>query len=399
MASLNNPAGPLHDDAPFSQAVRHERLLGQRVRILEMIVQDRPITETLSAIARSSEELQPASTAGITILDQVGGYFERAVFPSLPPAFASILIGQPVTPPYVGSCAASICERGPVTSLDLRDDGRFDRQWREGYLSHGIRSIQSRPALASDGTPLGAFALGFHEPADIGRWNENVMAWGAKLTGLALQHQRGHDRYELGIGEAEHRLRNVLTVVGAISQLTLRGTSEMEGARQLFERRLVALARSSALGNDQVDLHGILRQTLAPFRDGHDVEIAGPPLALSIDASISLALAIHELATNAAKYGSLSLPSGQLCVEWEIVRGDAAQELFRMHWIESKGPPVQPPDRSGFGRNLIEKSLAHSIGAKVTSDFDHDGFRCTILAPFTDKIGVVASEPARRELP
>ena len=98
-------------------------------------------------------------------------------------------------------------------------------------------------------------------------------------------------------------------------------------------------------------------------------------------------MAAHELATNAAKYGALSIPSGKLSIKWDIRTAPGEGQAFTLNWTETGGPKVQPPTRRGFGVQAIEKLLAQDIDGKATLAFAPEGLSCSIEAPFTEKLG------------
>ena len=123
----------------------------------------------------------------------------------------------------------------------------------------------------------------------------------------------------------------------------------------------------------------VVRTEMRPYAEDADSElvIEGPPVELAPNDALSFGLAIHELATNAAKYGALSVPGGKVTVSWDLLRDD----LARIDWVESGGPPV-PTDRArGFGTELIEKIVAHELRNPVKLDFEPEGVRCTMDVP------------------
>jgi two-component sensor histidine kinase len=99
-----------------------------------------------------------------------------------------------------------------------------------------------------------------------------------------------------------------------------------------------------------------------------------------------MSLAIHELATNAVKYGALSTTEGSVRIDWSI-KQDGTERTFEFRWLERNGPRVSPPARRGFGTTVIEKSLASAFEGKISLDYAPDGFSCTVVAPFTDQLG------------
>jgi two-component sensor histidine kinase len=120
---------------------------------------------------------------------------------------------------------------------------------------------------------------------------------------------------------------------------------------------------------------------LAPHDSGNRIQIAGPGLNLHAQSALSLALTLHELATNAAKYGALSNPTGQVEVTWDV-REQEAGRILRLRWEEKGGPPVTEPTRKGFGSRLIERSLGAEAGGQAQIEFAPTGLVCTIETPF-----------------
>ena len=110
-------------------------------------------------------------------------------------------------------------------------------------------------------------------------------------------------------------------------------------------------------------------------------------------------MAVHELASNAAKYGALSTTAGRLAVKWKVARGSAGERALTLVWTEAEGPPVRPPARRGFGTTLIERALTHELDAEVRREFLPAGLRCTLAIPLTEEVGrarAAAEEAADR---
>ena len=125
-------------------------------------------------------------------------------------------------------------------------------------------------------------------------------------------------------------------------------------------------------------LEDIVREAVAPYRDHHRdrLQARGPAVWLPPRHALAFAMAVHELCTNAVKYGALSGPEGEVAIEWTMQEGS-----LRLHWAESGGPAVVPPARRGFGSRLIERGLRHEIGGHVELSFAPGGVTCTIEAP------------------
>jgi two-component sensor histidine kinase len=128
----------------------------------------------------------------------------------------------------------------------------------------------------------------------------------------------------------------------------------------------------------------VLNNELEPYQDGmrQRIRLRGPRINLQPSAVLALGLAVHELATNAVKYGSLSVPDGRVHVMWAVTAGTDEPALL-VEWVESGGPPVRKPERQGFGTRLIQRGLAQQLGGEIKLDFAPAGIRCVITFPMT----------------
>ena len=183
--------------------------------------------------------------------------------------------------------------------------------------------------------------------------------------------------------ELNHRVKNTLANVLSIAALTRRGASNLDEFNESLTARIRALSATHDLLSQtdwsNAPLGEIVRSELAPYITGQagHVEMSGPEIKLAPNDAMSLGLAIHELATNAAKYGALSTPSGRIHVHWALVNADEAE----LHWREEGGPPVTEPSKRGFGRDLIEKIVAHELRSEVNLQFLPGGVECRLRVP------------------
>lgn len=191
------------------------------------------------------------------------------------------------------------------------------------------------------------------------------------------ERKRSEDQRTLLINELNHRVKNTLATVQSLAAQTLRNTERSADARELFESRLAALSRAHDTLTDEnwesVGLVDVVQRALEPFRTTRDrLRADGPEVRLSPKQGLALAMALHELSTNAAKYGAISNATGLVQIDWsvELVRG--GKEL-KIVWAESGGPPVSPPKRRGFGSRLIQQGLAHDLGGVATIEFRPEG--------------------------
>ncbi len=186
--------------------------------------------------------------------------------------------------------------------------------------------------------------------------------------------------------ELTHRSKNLLAVIQAMARQTARHAGTFEGFIDQFSARLQALAASHDL-LVQESWHGaslseLVRSQLGHYldREGSQVSVEGPALLLKPEAAQSLGLAIHELATNAAKYGGLSVPSGRVSIDWRLLPANEGDGVEVM-WTETGGPSVAAPRQRGFGSLVIERNLARSLEADIKLEFPPEGARCRMLIP------------------
>lgn len=193
------------------------------------------------------------------------------------------------------------------------------------------------------------------------------------------------------IEELNHRVKNTLATVQSIVWQALRTTSEPAEIRAAIESRLFAMSRSHDLLTQQswhsASMLDIAHDALAPFsvKDGDKDRIViglGEDVRIAPKMALALGIALNELATNAAKYGSLSNAAGRLLVQWTIIREPSGQRLA-ISWAESDGPAVSAPKRKGFGSQVLERGLAMEIDAEVSLNYAPSGLQCSIDIPLT----------------
>ena len=178
--------------------------------------------------------------------------------------------------------------------------------------------------------------------------------------------------------EAEHRSKNLLA--NAMATVNLSQSSSPEGLKEVIAGRIQALANVCSLFAESrwigAEVSAIVTQELAPYSDGKRTFIDGPQTLLAPDAAQAVAVALHELATNAAKYGALSSPDGHVRLEWS----HAAAGSLRLRWMETGGPVAQEPTRTGFGTRIVEQMIVQQKG-KVRFDWRKEGLVCEITLP------------------
>ena len=239
----------------------------------------------------------------------------------------------------------------------------------------------------------------------LGRWVE-VDIHPAPDGGLSVAfrdingRRLAEERQRLLVAELTHRIKNTLALVLAVADQTRRAVSSPDAFHAVFRDRLAALARAhDALrrdGETGTTLEAVAREALAPYGAGRAgavaprvVVVGGPEVRLSSGAAVALGMAFHELATNAAKHGALSVPGGRVRLSWDEAEADAdGARWHEVLWEEAGGPSIpEPPSRRGFGTRLLERGLAAQIGGAVSLDFAATGLRCRIRLPADDRHG------------
>lgn len=228
--------------------------------------------------------------------------------------------------------------------------------------------------------------------ADTGeeRWlqsNGTVIAGsasqGARFVGVSFditERKRAESHQQLLIDELNHRVKNTLGIVQSIAQQSIKKGGSPQQMTQSFEGRLTALSAVHNLLTTEcwqpTAIHDLVTASLRPLARAEQIAIAGPALVLNTKTAITLGLALHELATNAIKYGALSAAEGSVQIWWKI---DGKREL-ELCWIESNGPPVHQPEREGFGMRMIKRGLAAEFRGSVEMTFDPKGLICRLTA-------------------
>jgi two-component sensor histidine kinase len=250
----------------------------------------------------------------------------------------------------------------------------------------GLRVIQrpvDRLLSVSDAWQDGDLGARTGISAGPGEFRTLAAALDAMMDALQqreAERQQASAQRALLARELSHRAKNTLALVQAIASQTFLGTDADRTRR--FSERLVALAGSFdllvAADWAGAGLHDTIEAAVRPHRTGDLVRfsIGGPDAALPAQAVVGLSLALHELATNAAKYGALSVPGGRVTIRWSLQEGPPPRIV--LVWSESGGPPVVPPDRRGFGSKLMRRILPPHLHPSVDVDFAPDGVKATI---------------------
>jgi PAS domain S-box-containing protein len=214
------------------------------------------------------------------------------------------------------------------------------------------------------------------------------------------ERKAAESRQKLLIDELNHRVKNTLATVQSLASQSARGALTPEAFRERFEGRLIALSKA----HDQLTLHHwesaelreLLSASLAPYGGaGERVVLRGEDVVLRPRAVLTLAMAFHELTTNAVKYGALAVPGGRVEIRWQPARSKSdGKPVLRIEWEEKDGPPVSEPERRSFGTTLIERGVAGDLDGGAELAFAPGGVRCAIEIPLaTATVHVDPAQP------
>lgn len=248
----------------------------------------------------------------------------------------------------------------------------FGEQWsgaREGYTTE-------KRYVRKDGA-----VIWVELAASLVRSERGSETFGVRIVREITASKRSEERQRLLLNELNHRVKNTLAVVQSLAHQTFKGGAVPPVLLRSFEGRLAALAAAHNLLMEQnweaTPLRHAARAALAPFETAQQrISIDGPEILVNSAATVTLTLALHELATNAVKYGALSNDGGYVRLRW-CVNGD----ILKMVWREFGGPPAKAPSKSGFGTRLLERGVAGEVAGTVRIEFGEGGVVCTIAAP------------------
>ncbi|MGH8176020.1 MAG: chemotaxis protein CheB [Steroidobacter sp.] len=193
------------------------------------------------------------------------------------------------------------------------------------------------------------------------------------------------------VSELNHRVRNMLQVVIGLANQTLHRSAGLKEFERAFMGRMQALARAYELlsrdGWHKVSMEELMQSQLSAFgSEGARYNAAGEDVELTSNAALALGLVVYELGTNATKYGALSAPEGRVDVNWRMEKVDGSGRHLVIRWIESGGPAVKEPTRSGFGSELVKRQLKHELRGNAEMEFHENGLQVTLTVPATGSL-------------
>jgi len=384
------------------------RWLGQRLRDREFVGQNALTIADRDGVILAREP-KPEAFVGTKIPDR----FQSLVHADKPGTLE--VTSQDGTQRIIGYSPATVSPVGLYISAGISTADAYKAIDRTSFVSLTVTVLGLAAAylvawLTSKQLihqPVGRLVttLSAWRAGDIGaRTGMNVRAGEFGLVGQAIddfmdelvasraQRQMAERQRELLVGELDHRVKNILAMVQAVARQTFRSKELTADAVQAFDQRLATMgAAHQLLMKDEwqaVKLGDLVATTIKPFnRSGmSQFSLSGPEIVVPAKAALALAMALHELCTNAVKYGALSVSEGKVNMVWYVATpAEQTAPLFQFRWTETDGPPVYTPQRSGFGSKMIERALAAELGATVIVEYPTTGLVCMVTGPF-DKI-------------
>ncbi len=328
--------------------------------------------EAEAAIRDSERRLRLAATAaniGTWDLDPVAGTLKwddrcKALF-GLPPD-AEITYNIWLAGLHPEDCEAA--DRAVQDALSPEGSGSFSITYR----TIGIQDRQLR-WISANGRAV-------FEPHGESRRAVRFIGTVIDIT----ERKRAEQHQRLLIDELSHRAKNLLAIIQSVAQQSFKGAREPADMLRAFEGRLGALAAAHGILTRQkweaAPIRRIICDTITAVKADDDrLQLDGPDLMVPPKTGVSLAMAVHELVTNAVKYGSFSNEHGRVLIKWRVDEG-----RLKLAWREEGGPPVVAPERRGFGSRMIERGLAAELGGAVRIDFRPEGVVCTVDAPMPE---------------
>jgi len=370
---------PISDNNPFVELWSATKLLDLSARL----VASPDLQSAVETVLAAALSLRGADFGIVQLFNDEERALEIAAHRGFDPEFLKAF--RRVSAEDTVTCGRALRERRTVSIFDLEAED-WNVPHRAVVERAGYRAVQSTPLIAASGELVGVLSTFFrkpHRPSLIETQMIELYAQEAAEIIIRSRNEaslrRSDERQRLLIRELNHRFKNMLMVIEAISRQTAKSAASPEDFADALAGRLRAIGRAQALltqsGGRETDLLTLIREQLLLSTQEDRIACNGPEVPLQARDALDLGLLLHELGTNARKYGALSNDSGCISVKWSLLPGDKPQVLS-LHWTERGGPPVRTPTGTGFGSKLI-RHLSNSGGGDAQIRFDPDGVACS----------------------
>jgi len=383
MDFVNLPSG-------LSDLVIAEREILTRVAIggpLQDVLRDIILTVEKPTNGEMLASVLLVSDDGLTLIEGAA--------PSLPSSYNAAVNGIPVAV-GVGSCGTAAAKAQPVIVTDIETDPLW-ADYRDLAIGHGLRACWSMPILASDGKVLGTFANYYREAKQPSARDLEIISMVTRSTAIAIERHRNEQAKAkaeevrlLLLRELNHRVKNIFALMDSLLYMSAKQATDVDDYARAVRGRLSALGRAHELVQPgllenpetaesvDVPLSQVIDTILSPYtRDASaTIRVTGPAdTKISARSITSMALILHELATNAAKYGALASAEGVLTVEW------TEDTTLHLVWSERGSTIIPAPKRSGFGSRLISTSIKGHFGGSIDFDWKQNGVDVRLSIP------------------
>jgi two-component sensor histidine kinase len=366
-------------DMGYDVKLNHEaRELRRLAALADYDVLDTPSERDFDEVAELASEICETPIAVVNLIADGRQFFK-----------AEVGLGVRETPLDSSFCAKAILEEDFLVVPDATKDPRFDcNPLVTG--EPGLRFYAGALLKSRDGYPIGTVCVLDYKPRPLTAMQEKALRVLARQVMRQLELRRtvrerdeAQAQQDILNREILHRMKNTLAMVQAIANQTLRGVTEQEAVEALTQRIAALGTASDQLMKENwsaAPLRRIVRLLLDLHGSGGRIETSGPDIDLGPKATLSISLLLHELATNAAKYGSLSVPEGCVTLSWRIEEGD--EPMMVMNWGERDGPTIEEPKLRSFGTRLIRLGLVGKGG--VEKSYPPTGFVAEFRASMDD---------------
>jgi two-component sensor histidine kinase len=341
--------------------------------------------------------------ASILLTSEDGQNLIEGAAPSLPPEYNAAVDGIPVAI-GVGSCGTAAFTGQPVMVTDIATDPNW-ADYRDIALKHGLQACWSMPIVAADGRILGTFANYYREPKKPTERDLEVIAMVTRTTAIAIERfrneqarERAEEQRQLLTRELNHRVKNIFALVDSLLFMSARSATNVRDFSEAVRGRLNALNHAHELvqpglaigepaAEQDVPLLQLLTDIVAPYvhSDPDKVSLTGEAeLAISPKAITGMALILHELATNAAKYGALSRADGKLTVHWQ------KSTRLKLVWREHAEAKLVAPTHTGFGSKLTKRTVEGQFRGTIEYHWHETGLEVVMDFPLSAVCGRIA---------
>ncbi|PVE22166.1 histidine kinase [Microvirga sp. KLBC 81] len=376
------------NDQRLPSWTEHDRLAALRsYRVL-----DTPPEPAFDDLVQLAARACQTPVALISLIDEHRQWFK-----------AEVGLGVRETPLDRSICLSAMLQPGLTVVPDLTGDSRFDHN----PLVAGeprLRFYAGAVLRTPDGMPLGALCVLDHVPRDLTEEQASSLTMLARQVMSQLELRREiaerderlqaarqiEQRQALLVRELHHRVKNTLAMVQGLVGSTGRSTDSFEQFYRSVSNRIAALAKTHNLLTEDywqtASLREIALNELKPFAESRVPRfmLIGPPVELAADLAVPVGMALHELTTNAVRYGALSVPTGYVQLRWSVNKVEGGRELH-LEWREQGGPPVTEPQHQGFGSMLLQRVLPMQCNATVEVHHDRAGLRFCMNAPLIEQ--------------